>query len=172
MKSTTATADGRRVANSVWRSPMGMGRFTALPLWDGRSPGIWMTDDRRGDTALHRRYSQWMQLPLWLLCPNCQRDGVSEDHHLHAGGGKRGQPAGLRVVVRTGIPGRWKLECAGAPTGGEPEHRPKTNVLQGIEVKQVVFDLTMLWNALWPGSVLFTGRTSPAAHFRQQPKPC
>ena len=108
-----------------------------------------------------------MQLPLWLLCPNCQRDGVSEDHHLHAGGGKRGQPAGLRVVVRTGIPGRWKLECAGAPTGGEPEHRPKTNVLQGIEVKQVVFDLTMLWNALWPGSVLFTGRTSPAAHFRQ-----
>ena len=34
-------------------------------------------------------------------------------------------------------------------------------------MKQVVFDLTMLRNALWPGSVLFTGRTSPAAHFRQ-----
>ncbi len=100
---------------------------------------------------------------LYGCCARIARDGVSEDHHLHAGGGKRGQPAGLRVVVRTGIPGRWKLECAGAPTGGEPEHRPKTNVLQGIEVKQVVFDLTMLWNALWPGSVLFTGRTSPAA---------
>jgi len=26
---------------------MGMGRFTALPLWDGRSPGIWMTDEPR-----------------------------------------------------------------------------------------------------------------------------
>ena len=25
----------------------------------------------------------------------------------------------------------------------------------------------MLRNALWPGSALFTGRTSPAAHFRQ-----
>ena len=34
-------------------------------------------------------------------------------------------------------------------------------------MKQVVFDLAMLWNALWIGSVLFTGRTSPAAHFRQ-----
>ena len=54
-----------------------------------------------------------------------------------------------------------------AAPDGEPEHRPETNVLQGIEVKQVVFDFTMLRNTLWPGSVLFTGRTSPAAHFRQ-----
>ena len=108
-----------------------------------------------------------MQLPLWLLRPNRQRDGISEDHHLHAGGGRWGQPTGLRLVLRAGIPGRRELECSGPSPDREPEHRPQTNVLQGIEVKQVVFDLTMLRNALWPGSVLFTGRTSPAAHFRQ-----
>ncbi|MGM9309532.1 MULTISPECIES: XF1762 family protein [Eubacteriales] len=69
--------------------------------------------------------------------------------------------------LRAGPPGRRELECTGPPPDGEPEHRPETNVLQGIEVKQVVFDFTMLRNTLWPGSVLFTGRTSPAAHFRQ-----
>ena len=109
----------------------------------------------------------WVEAPLWPLGPYPPFPGVSEDHHLHAGGGKRGQPAGLRVVLRAGTPGRRELECTGPPPDGEPEHRPETNVLQGIEVKQVVFDLTMLRNALWPGSVLFTGRTSPAAHFRQ-----
>ena len=30
---------------------------------------------------MHGRHFQWVQLPLWLLRPNRQRDGISEDHH-------------------------------------------------------------------------------------------
>ena len=45
---------------------------------------------------------------------------------------------GGRCRLQTGGRGlrtRRELECTGAPTGGEPEHRPKTNVLQKFEVK-------------------------------------
>lgn len=67
-----------------------------------------------------------------------------------------------------GIPGRRELECAGPSPDGEPEYRPKTNVLQGIEVKQVVFDLASLLENIRAGRPLATREeVLKAAHLAQ-----
>ena len=98
---------------------------------------------------MHRWYCQRVQLPLQPVRPDCETDGLSENHHLHPGNRKRSQPASFRLAMCAGTARRRELECAGAPQSRQPQHRPQTTLLQRIEVTRVLYLILLCFGTLF-----------------------
>ncbi len=120
-------------------------RLLGAPL-----PADWMMGKQREVTRLCTDgIANGCSFLLQPVRPDCETDGLSENHHLHPGNRKRSQPASFRLAMCAGTARRRELECAGAPQSRQPQHRPQTTLLQRIEVTRVLYLILLCFGTLF-----------------------